>query len=305
VVLIAAPHDNELADVLERLRYVVVRGTTGSLLREWALDVRPDLILLGSHLADMSGIEASRLLRQDFRIGHNIPTLVLTAEPPTPEQRVAALGAGVWDFLRYPGETAELALQLETYVRAKRNLDMALAEGVMDPNTGLHSRTGLARRARELGALMARSHGSLSCIVFSCDAPGGSARLPQLAAHSARESDVVGALNQKAFAILAPGTDQAGAVQLARRISGALLNWLGTGSGSSSTGTSPLRAGYESVGNLKYSPLDPVELLTRAIAAVRDGTPEPGYPWLHRYSVSAGMRESEPRHSPVPGTINA
>src|SRR5438552_2217010 len=102
-----------------------------------------------------------------------VPILIIATDKPTPEQRVAALRAGAWDFVRHPGDPEEVALKLQTYVQAKRNIDVAFAEGLIDPATGLHSRPGLARRARELGALMARTHGALARVVvmLAADAP--------------------------------------------------------------------------------------------------------------------------------------
>src|SRR2546422_2131987 len=69
----------------------------------------------------------------------------------------------------FPYTTLFRSLSLETYLQAKRNIDVALA-GLMDPATGLHTRPALARRARELGALMSRARGGLACVVFALDA---------------------------------------------------------------------------------------------------------------------------------------
>src|SRR5437879_13644959 len=91
-----------------------------------------------AELPDMSGIDACRLLHSDPRIGHTVPTLILAPNKPTPEQRVAALRAGVWDFLLYPPDPEELWLSLEPYLQAKRHIDVALA-GLLDPATGLHT----------------------------------------------------------------------------------------------------------------------------------------------------------------------
>src|SRR4029077_21107970 len=215
-------------------------------------------------------IDACRLLHSDLRIGHSVPTLILAPNKPTPEQRVAALRAGVWDFLPYPPDPAELLLSLETYLQAKRNIDVALA-GLVDPATGLHTRSALARRARELGALMARARGGLACVVFAVEADPADPKAGSVVARSARVSDVVGTLSPTEFAVLAPGTDHAGAVNLAHRIGDAL------GDGGSVNG------GYDPVPNLKYSPIDPVPLLLRATTAVRTGTPEPGCAWMRRF----------------------
>lgn len=282
IILLGVPGGHEIEVQLGNQRCALVHASTGAQVRDWARDLRPDLIVLAADLPDMPGIEVCRALQDDPRIGHNIPTLIVTSEAPTPEQRVSALRAGAWDFIRFPLNNGELTLKLQAYVQAKRNLDVALSEGLVDPTTGLHSRTGLARRARELGALLARSHGSLACIVFHMAPEQADPKVARLVASSVRVSDVVCALEPSAVAVLAPGTDHGGAVKLARRLNVALLDWMGVpGNGDEA---SPLRVGYEAVANLKYSPIDPVELLARAAIAVRDGAPEPRHPWVRRSS---------------------
>src|SRR6266700_3061579 len=229
VVLIAVPREQSetIAGVLNRNGYVVVQAPTGGVALGRAPEIRLDLIILGLDLPDMSGIDACRSLRSDQRIGRNVPILILAPERPTPEQRVTALRAGAWDFLLHPGDADKLSLRVQTYVQAKRNIDDAFADDLVDPTTGLHSRPGLARWARELGALMSRHHGALACVVFALDA---SALFPV-------------------------------------------------------AGGSTLRAGYDAVANLTYSPIDPVELLARATAAVQRGRPEPTHPWVRRYDA--------------------
>ncbi len=282
IVVVTVVRDHSLGRVLETNGYAVVQAPSGTRALEWARDIRPDLIILDADLPDMSGIDACWLFRYDPHVGRNIPILILTEDKPTPEQRVTAIRAGAWDFLRYPGDLDELSLKLQTYVQAKRNIDVALAEGLVDPATGLHSRSGLARRARELGALMSRNRGALACVVFAMDADPPDPKAGSLVAQAARLSDVVGALGPTEFAVLAPGTDDAGALKLADRIGGTLREAI--------RGTGPrvswptLRIGYDAVANLKYSPIDPIGLLARAAAAVRSGKPEPDYPWVRRFA---------------------
>jgi len=301
VILAAVPSDHDLLSLLEARRSGVVLVPLGASVREWARDVKPDIIILADELPDMTGIAAARLLHGDLRIGHHVPILLLTGDEPTPELRVSALGAGVWDFLQFPSDSDELTLKLATYTQAKRNLDLALADGNGDLNNGLHDRMALARRARELGALMTRTHGALSCIVFTTESPEAAMKVPQVAAQVTRTSDVVGTLSGQMFAILAPGTEQNGAVQLARRINGALFSSFGD---DASRVRATVRAGYEAVGNLKYSPVDPVELLARATTAVREGVVEPGMPWLRRYmSTDEQDRVRMARVSPSGGVV--
>ena len=280
LILIAASPEHSLASVFAGRHYALVQVPTGTRALECVREVRPDAIILDASLPDMSGIDACLLLHGDLRIGQTVPILILAPTPPTPEQRVAALRAGVWDFLPSPPDPEELVLSLETHLQAKRNIDVAIA-GLVDPATGLHTRPALARRARELGALMSRARGGLACVVFALEAGPADPKAGSLLARSARVSDVVGALSPNEFAVLAPGTDHTGAVKLAQRIRGALRDVVGAGSPSASK--SALQVGYDAVSNLKYSPIDPVALLLRATTAVRNGTPEPGCPWMRRF----------------------
>jgi CheY-like chemotaxis protein len=291
IVLLAVPLGHELERQLEKQRCALVRAVTGAAARESARELRPDIVLIAAELPDLPGIEVCRQLRRDPRVGHNIPMLIVTGDAPTPEQRVTALGAGVWDYLRHPLDDSELTLKLHAYLQAKRNLDVALAEGMVDPAAGVHSRPGLARRARELGALLARNHGALACVVFTLSPERADPKIPRLMAGAVRVSDVVSALEPATIAVLAPGTGQAGAVSLARRLHAAIHSWLGGAAGDAEPG---LRVGYEAVANLKYSPVDPVELLARAASAVRDGAPEPLHPWVRRSSGPTAALPASP-----------
>lgn len=303
VLLIAARREHVLQRALEPNRYAVVQVHTGTLALEWARDLRPDTIILEADLPDMSGIAACRQVHNDLRIGHNVPILILAPHKPTPEQRVAALRAGAWDILDYQRDPEEISLKLQTYVQAKRNIDLALAEGLVDPVTGLHSRTALARRARELGSLMSRRHGALACIVFLTEAEAADPQVGRLVARAARVSDVVGALSPTEYAVLAPATDQGGAVRLAQRVASAVR--AGSRDPVQLVPGSTLWAGYEAVDNLTYSPTDPVSLLARAAAAVRGGSPEPGYPWVRRFdrSLPLGHEAGATARTTPPGLV--
>ena len=303
VVLIATAAEHSLAPLLGRNEYAVTEVHTGAEVLERAREFAPDAILLEAELPDMSGIDACRLLHADARVAQTVPILIVAPDKPTPEQRVAALRAGAWDFLRAPPTAAELSLNLEAYVQAKRSVDVALAAGLVDPATGLHSRSALARRARELGALMAREHGALACVVFALSSDPPVPKAGSLLVYAARLSDVVGVMSSSEFALLAPATNHAGAVKLAQRVGTVLCHAVGDGAVLIPGAT--LRAGYDAVGNLGYAPIDPAELLARATAAVRVGQAEPDCPWLRRFEVTAvpgGDGASVPRTTP-PGFV--
>lgn len=292
VVLLVISKEQWLASALGGGHFAVIQVHSGTLAHEMAREIRPDVIIVEADLPDVPGIEACRLLHADPHIGHYVPILMIAGDTPTPEQRVTALRAGVWDFLRYPRDPDDLAVTLQIYVQAKRNIDVALADDLADPTTAVHGRAVLARRARELGALMARRHGGLACVVFAIDADPVDPRVPSTIARAARVSDVVGAFSATEIAVLAPATDHVGAVKLAHRVADALRDV--TADAVPLLPGTTLRAGYDAVANLKYSPTDPVDLLVRANAAVRGGAPEPGAPWVRRFDGAPHVPSSRP-----------
>jgi CheY-like chemotaxis protein len=292
VILVAAARGHPLPGLLEELNYSVVQATTGALALRWAHDLRPDGIILAADLPDMSWIDACESLRRDLRIDDKVPVLILVEQRPAPDQLVRALSSSAWDFLVHPGDVKELNFKLQTYIHAKRNIDVALGGG-SDPTTGLHSRSGLARRARELGALLARTRSGLACVVFALDGGPSNSRAGTVLARAARISDAIGALGPAEFGVLAPATDDQGAVKLARRFAGVLCQAV-KNNGPLAEGAK-LRTGYDAVTNSMYRSIDPVELITRAASAARNGRPDPAYPWVRRYDASltsSGFAES-------------
>jgi CheY-like chemotaxis protein len=272
--------------------FTVVHAESGVAALGRARVVRPDAIILSAELPDMSGIDACRLLHADPLVGGNVPVVILTAETPSPAQRVAGLSAGVWDFFRHPRDSRELALKLQTYVEARRNAAAALSDSGVDPVSGLHARPSLARRAHELGGLMTRMHGALSCIVFDTELPDAAAAT--LLAQITRVSDVVGVLGPSQFALLAPATNATGAATLARRAAAILRN----GPNGEGSGVPALLVGFDAVDNLTYAPINPSDLIARATAAVRGGKPDPANSWLRRYEPGFVVADG-PRNTPV------
>ncbi|MBI4421382.1 MAG: response regulator [Gemmatimonadetes bacterium] len=292
MVLAAVAREQSLTLLLEENGYAVVHVPTGALALEWARDTHPDAILLDATLPDMPGTQACRSLYSDPHVSERVPIILVVPQEPTGEERVAAIRVGAWDCVAYPGSPEELLLKLQTYVQSKRSVDFAMAEGMVDARTGLYSRQGLAHRARELGALMVRQRGAFACVVFSLEVDPADSKAQNVVSHTVqvlksveRVSDVVGVLGGTEFAVLAPATDRTGAVKLADRIARALHAAVGA-TGLVAPG-STLRAGYDAVANLSYSPIDPVELLTHAITALRSGTPEPQHPWVRRFDRNA------------------
>lgn len=268
-----------LTALLEEAGYSVQRERSGQRLMERARAAQPDLIVIAADLPDVPGIELCRTLRGDARLQHMPPIFLARPEPATAEQRLAALRAGASDCIALPLDSEEVVLRAEIYLQLAHDAERARAEGLLDPNTGLYNRQGLARRARELGSQAFREHGALACVVLAIElgpgdlAPGDELTEPmsrgvQALQAAARRSDVIGRLGPTEFAVLAPGTDASGAKRLAQRLTRS-LEAAAPGRGAGADKALHVRSGYEAVANVGYAPIEPVELLVRAAAAVR------------------------------------
>src|SRR5438046_4311122 len=76
--------------------------------------------------------------------------------------------------------------------------------------------------------------------------------------------------------LIAPGTDRAGAVLLAERLARGVKTLAGA--------TPGLRAGYDAVGNARYTPIEPKNLLSRATTALRAAKGQGGPNWIQGFN---------------------
>jgi PleD family two-component response regulator len=287
-----------LRSLLESGGYAVLRERSGSNALERARSTEPDVIVVDAALPDMSGIELCRALSADPRISISTPIILSILEPASRAQRLAALRAGAWECLAPPHDAEEIVLKIDAFVRAKLDADRARAEGLLDPATRLYNLQGLVRRARELGSQAFRQHGPLACVVLAVDVeptdpaaspvpaetPNWASRWVHALTSAARRSDVVGRLSPSEFAVLAPGTDATGARRLAERLAGSIQ----TDTRAVPATPPRIRGGYEAVANVGYAPIEPVDLLIRASAALRTGKAEAGAAgWLRRFEGAA------------------
>jgi diguanylate cyclase (GGDEF)-like protein len=286
-----------LVRLLEDAGYAVLSERTAHHARERARTAQPDLIVVATVLPGNGELELCAALRDDRRLPSSTPIFLTFSEPASREQRLAALHAGAWECIAPPHDPEEIVVKANAYVRAKREADRSRTEGLIDPQTGLYNRQGLARRARELGSAAVRNHSALACVVLALDldatglaageeADGAVGRGVHTLQSTARRSDVMGRLGPTEFAVLAPGTDAAGARRLAERLASSLQVAMVSGA---ATGLVPLgvRFGYEAVSNLGYAPVEPIELLVRASTALRTGKAEAGGP-IRRFDDGGG-----------------
>jgi PleD family two-component response regulator len=268
-----------LPEVLTSAGYEVFTATSGMRALELAANRDPDIIVIAPVLDDMSGTELCRLLRTDPALARQVPILILLDGLPSPQLRVAALRVGAWGFLAPSSGREELLLTIAAHVEAKRTVTEVVEEGLLDAVSGFCSRPGLARRARELAALMTRVRGAFACVVIELE--GRSLHdLGAVVARTVRLSDVVGDLGASRMAILAPGTDAIGAIRLAERLRDIVVETVQKGG--LSFRALEFRIGFDVVVNAKYSPIEPFAMLHRAANATRNGEPDSRLPWVRR-----------------------
>ncbi len=257
-VLIVSHHADaalELEQVAVRRGYAVRRANTGVQALEQAFDravgAGPDLILLDDSLPDIDPLDASRALRDDPRLGSSVPILLVSAGMPTTAEHHAALRAGIWEYVAHPFHAEEVGEKLDGYLRWKLEAARARHGDDLADVTGLYTLRGLALRAQELTLQAFHHAASLACVAL---AGVDGELLAGVLRAGGRRSDAIGRVGPGEFAVVAPGTDRAGAVGLAERVARAVPG---------------LRAGYDAVTNARYTPIEPKNLLGRATSALR------------------------------------
>jgi GGDEF domain-containing protein len=237
--------------------------------------------LLDAKLADRDSLDLSRTLRDDPLVGTNTPILLIVTGKPKQADHLAALRAGIWELIQYPLDLNGILLNLDTYVLASVEAERAARGALVDDVTGLYTAQGLARRARQLILQASRHNTAAACVVFTPElavAPGltgtGGDPTPELVRRvgrvmkaTGRRSAAIGRVGPTELAVVAPGTDAGGALNLALRFRHAIQ-----GGGTAEPGAWPgfaLRAGYEAVGNVRYTPIESQQLLARAARALQ------------------------------------
>src|SRR2546422_1054514 len=289
--LLIASHNRgpglELLQLAERRGYRVRRVHTGAQALEQAHAAPPDLVVLDESLTDMDAFTASRALRDDPHVGAGTPLLLISTQRPSSPQHHAALRAGVWEFLRHPFHDEEIAAKLDTYVLLKFDSDRARRDASIADAAGFYTVRGLALRAQEL-TLQAFHHAQpLACvalapITFDGQNAGAVELLADVLCATGRRSDAIGRVGSGEFAVIAPGTDRAGAVLLAERLARG-VKMLAGGGGEGSTPGPGLRAGYDAVGNARYTPIEPKNLLARATTALRAAKGQGAPNWIQGF----------------------
>ncbi|MFN2567650.1 MAG: GGDEF domain-containing protein [Gemmatimonadaceae bacterium] len=266
-----------LATVLDTAGWTIVRATSGASVVDLAGRLSPDVIVLRDDLEDTNPTELCGVLRAQKQVGLVTPIVIVAADVSRPDY-LAALRAGAWDHLVQPVDPDAFLIRLANLARARREVDRLASAALVDGDTGLYNRSGIARRAEEVEADTRRRHAPVSCIIFAPEANGGTNGGPSVTAQvgailrrRGRGSDVIGRLDD-VLAIIAPATGADGAVRLANRLRGIIREMPIDRHGSER----PLRvrAAYCTAADFARSTLSVAEMLQRAREALRRAPPD-------------------------------
>src|SRR2546427_316284 len=204
---------------------------------------------------------------------------------PSPSSTSARSGPACGSSSPTPSTPEGGRARLKSSVRHKRAVGRPRREQAVQDEAGLYTTRGLALRAQEL-TLQAFHHGAALACVALAPVPDGTtdgAEAVQLVGRvlrtTGRRSDAIGRIGPSEFAVVAPGTDGAGAVMLAQRVARAVR---------AASGAEPpaLRAGYDAVGNTRYTPVEPKNLLARATSPLRIAKGEAGGDWNRAFAAA-------------------
>jgi diguanylate cyclase (GGDEF)-like protein len=278
-----------LESILVPQGYAVVKAYNGRQVLDLARETHPDLIIVDAHLSDIDGIDVCERLLRGAHISPCTPILVTTSGRFTRATRLEALRAGALDFVAFPLDTEELVLKLGNYMRIKLEGDRLREQSLVDDRTGLYNLRGLMRRARELGSEAYRHGRPLACVAFAPELRGseddglngtGNAldHMSAVFRSSSRVSDVTGRLRSAEFVIIAPATEEVGALELAKR----MVSRMETAEGAEQIRLRVL-AGYHAVSDLRQAEIQPAALLAGATTALRQSQSQSEGPAIRRY----------------------
>ncbi len=110
-------HIKVLEELCQNLGYDTVFARTGREAVQLARIELPDCILMDVIMAEMDGIEATTLIKNDKSTAH-IPVIMITALDSR-NDRLAGIRSGADDILAKPVDNEELALRLRNNLRNK------------------------------------------------------------------------------------------------------------------------------------------------------------------------------------------
>ncbi|MGA0541317.1 GGDEF domain-containing response regulator [Neotabrizicola sp. VNH66] len=210
--------------------YEVCFATSGHQALETARNALPDLILLDILMPGMDGYELCGHLKREAMLA-DVPVIFTTGLGDT-EDEVRGLSLGAIDYVTKPVQPVALRARVGNHIQLKRMRDRLAEMAVTDALTGLSNRRRMEEVLRLETARLARGSDWLSVILLDIDFfkqfndtyghPAGDRCITMIAAALnralRRSSDLSARYGGEEFACILPGTDEAGAMVVAREI---------------------------------------------------------------------------------------
>jgi len=261
-----------LGAVLDAAGWSVFRATSGLKAIDLAETTSPDVVVIRDDLEDSDPVDLCIALREVRQVGLVTPIVVVASEAVR-SGHLAALRAGAWDHAVQPLDADAFILRLATLARARREVEHLATVALVDRETGLYNRLGIARRGEEVEADTRRRHVPLSCVVFAPEPGPGvngsgdvTTQVGAILRRRGRGSDVIGRLDDL-IAVIAPATGADGAARLAERLRG-IIREMPIDRGRPN-GPLRVRAAYCAAADFARSTMSVAEMLERAQDALR------------------------------------
>lgn len=191
---------------------------------------QPDLILLDVILPDMKGDDVCRILKSKSET-YNIPVIFVTSKSEV-KDKTRGFELGAVDFVTKPIELPVLKARVKTHINLKRYVEKLEELSLTDPLTDLANKRQYANTLDNEWSRACRAQEQLSLMIIDVDDfkkfndnyghGAGDDCLMFIAATLrccvSRAADLVARVGGEEFAVLMPGTDEAGAKAIASSI---------------------------------------------------------------------------------------
>jgi diguanylate cyclase (GGDEF)-like protein len=219
-----------MKEVLESAGHRVVCASDGAEAIRLAITTRPELILLDVKMPGMDGFEVCAKL-QSLAETATIPVIFVTAHYVEEQDMLHGLGVGAYDYLIKPVSRAVLLARIGVTLRIGRSEQRAREVSLIDPFTGLFSRTYIMHRVEEEMARSKRQDAPLVVTMLdldnlkSCNDTFGHQfgdevlkRVSAVLRKGARGCDAVGRFGGEEFLIVQPESNEQEAVAAVERL---------------------------------------------------------------------------------------